>query len=360
MAWNFTIGSCTTTAEEVKPCEDERVFGLLRSPNLLGSPTSQDLDHTSTNGRATLKRHNQSMVNLHVEVHDMVDDITVDDYSQLAQKKRRLTAEQVKFLEMTFEAEKVLEPERKALIAKHLGLLPRQVAIWFQNRRARWKNKQLEQEYEDLKSKYNNVMKENKSILKEKKAMVEEKERLQAEVDRLTSLLLESLDHGAVSAASNGVTTRLMKSLDHGSNELQQQVDDQQADDVSLCNGKSELKSPTKSENQSEVQEDSGQSYNNPTSTVLESQHPTTEHETTLADEEDASDMADLSANINIMCPLQLKLEDPSFVSPEEHLLGLNLFNPLIFQHLAAASAVCLEDACTLVFGLEDQFAWCE
>lgn len=53
-------------------------------------------------------------------------------------KKRRLNMEQVKTLEKSFKMGKKLEPERKAQLARALELQPRQIAIWFQNRRARW------------------------------------------------------------------------------------------------------------------------------------------------------------------------------------------------------------------------------
>ncbi|XP_058069119.1 homeobox-leucine zipper protein ATHB-40-like [Magnolia sinica] len=73
---------------------------------------------------------------------------TVDDGS----KKRKLSAEQVNFLEMNFGSEHKLESARKDRLATELGLDPRQVAVWFQNRRVRWKSKQLEEEYMKLKT----------------------------------------------------------------------------------------------------------------------------------------------------------------------------------------------------------------
>ncbi|XP_038986381.1 homeobox-leucine zipper protein HAT5-like [Phoenix dactylifera] len=98
-------------------------------------------------------------------------------------KKRRLTADQVQFLERTFELENKLEPETKVQLARDLGLKPRQVAIWFQNRRARWKTKQLEKDYEALKSRYDALTADYDILLKEK-------EKLRTEVLSLTNMLL--------------------------------------------------------------------------------------------------------------------------------------------------------------------------
>ncbi|RRT73466.1 hypothetical protein B296_00005154 [Ensete ventricosum] len=70
---------------------------------------------------------------------------------QQPDKKRRLSPEQVI---RSFEAENKLEPERKSELALKLGMQPRQVAVWFQNRRARWKTKQLEHDFDSLKSSY--------------------------------------------------------------------------------------------------------------------------------------------------------------------------------------------------------------
>ncbi|KAL8485096.1 hypothetical protein ACS0TY_027408 [Phlomoides rotata] len=87
-------------------------------------------------------------------------------------KKRRLSVDQVKALEKNFEVENKLEPERKVKLAQELGLQPRKVAVWFQNRRARWKTKQLERDYgllkanhDSLKLKFGSLQKENESLL---------------------------------------------------------------------------------------------------------------------------------------------------------------------------------------------------
>lgn len=94
-----------------------------------------------------------------------VEDELSDDGSQLGgEKKRRLNIDQVKALEKSFELGNKLEPERKLQLARALGLQPRQIAIWFQNRRARWKTKQLEKDYEVLKRQFDAVKAENEAL----------------------------------------------------------------------------------------------------------------------------------------------------------------------------------------------------
>ncbi|XP_052196063.1 homeobox-leucine zipper protein ATHB-13-like [Diospyros lotus] len=96
------------------------------------------------------------------EVHG--DDDMSDDGSQLGEKKKRLNMEQVKALERSFELGNKLEPERKMQLARALGLQPRQVAIWFQNRRARWKTKQLEKDYDLLKRRFEALKADNDAL----------------------------------------------------------------------------------------------------------------------------------------------------------------------------------------------------
>ncbi|KAI3736734.1 hypothetical protein L2E82_26718 [Cichorium intybus] len=115
--------------------------------------------------------------------HEDNGDEEYDEYFHQPEKKRRLTADQVRFLEKSFELDNKLEPERKIQLAKELGLQPRQVAIWFQNRRARWKTKQLEKDYDDLQESYNKLKTNYENLVKEK-------EKLKSEVDELSDKLM--------------------------------------------------------------------------------------------------------------------------------------------------------------------------
>lgn len=103
------------------------------------------------------------------------EDELSDDGSQVGEKKRRLNMEQVKTLEKNFEMGNKLEPERKMQLARALGLQPRQIAIWFQNKRARWKTKQLEKDYDLLKRQFEAIKSDNE-------ALQGQNQKLQAEV----------------------------------------------------------------------------------------------------------------------------------------------------------------------------------
>lgn len=82
-------------------------------------------------------------------------------------KKKRLTSNQIESLERSFQEEIKLDPERKMKLSRELGLQPRQIAVWFQNRRTRWKNKQLESLYDVLKHEYDVVSKEKQKLQEE-------------------------------------------------------------------------------------------------------------------------------------------------------------------------------------------------
>lgn len=98
------------------------------------------------------------------EVHGDQDELSDDGLFQSGEKKKRLNLEQVKALEKSFELGNKLEAERKVQLAKALGLKPRQIAIWFQNRRARWKTKHLEKEFVVLKKQFDAAKADNDAL----------------------------------------------------------------------------------------------------------------------------------------------------------------------------------------------------
>jgi len=73
--------------------------------------------------------------------------------SQGKNKKKRLTQDQVRQLEKCFTMNKKLEPDLKLQLSNQLGLPQRQVAVWFQNKRARFKTQSLEVQHCTLQSK---------------------------------------------------------------------------------------------------------------------------------------------------------------------------------------------------------------
>ncbi|KAG5570315.1 hypothetical protein H5410_060081, partial [Solanum commersonii] len=111
-----------------------------------------------------------------VQVPTMDNNNFVLNHHQL-DKKKRLSSDQLESLENSFQEEIKLDPDRKMKLAKELGLQPRQIAVWFQNRRARWKAKQLKRLYDSLKQDYDLVSRE--------------KQKLQDEVLALRAILKE-------------------------------------------------------------------------------------------------------------------------------------------------------------------------
>ncbi|XP_039022039.1 putative homeobox-leucine zipper protein ATHB-51 [Hibiscus syriacus] len=100
-------------------------------------------------------------------------------------KKKRLTSDQLDSLERSFQEEIKLDPDRKMKLSRELGLQPIQIAVWFQNRRARWKSKQLERLYDTLKQEYD--------------AVYSEKQNLEDEVMKLKGMLREQATRNQVS-----------------------------------------------------------------------------------------------------------------------------------------------------------------
>lgn len=90
-----------------------------------------------------------------------------DEDGENCRKKLRLSKDQSAVLEESFKEHNTLNPKQKLALAKKLGLRPRQVEVWFQNRRARTKLKQTEVDCEFLKRCCENLTDENRRLQKE-------------------------------------------------------------------------------------------------------------------------------------------------------------------------------------------------
>ncbi|KAK8718255.1 hypothetical protein V6N13_045496 [Hibiscus sabdariffa] len=108
----------------------------------------------------------------------MTEVITIAKRKQNKNNKRRFSDDQIRSLESIFESESRLDPRKKFQVAKDLGLQPRQIAIWFQNKRARRKSKQLERDYNILQDSYNNLASKFEGLKKEKQALLSQLQKL--------------------------------------------------------------------------------------------------------------------------------------------------------------------------------------
>ncbi|XP_073124084.1 homeobox-leucine zipper protein HAT22 [Henckelia pumila] len=90
-----------------------------------------------------------------------------DDDGSNGRKKLRLTKVQSALLEESFKLHSTLNPKQKQDLARELKLTPRQVEVWFQNRRARTKLKQTEVDCEFLKKCCETLTDENRRLQKE-------------------------------------------------------------------------------------------------------------------------------------------------------------------------------------------------
>ncbi|KDP24075.1 hypothetical protein JCGZ_25732 [Jatropha curcas] len=108
--------------------------------------------------------------------------------------KKRLARDQIQILESNFYPNQKLNADLKLDLAYQLGLPPIQVAIWYQNRRARHKMEAKEHEYE-------NIQEQLRNVLAEKIRLQKEVLMLKCELDKAQEMLV---------LASNRSTTTLL------------------------------------------------------------------------------------------------------------------------------------------------------
>ncbi|XP_042445333.1 homeobox-leucine zipper protein HOX19-like [Zingiber officinale] len=135
------------------PCSTDA--GYAAGPSYSSSPPPRD--HSMTPSLAGGHAKGEIVAD---EVEELLDGAG-------ARKKLRLTKEQSALLEDKFKEHATLNPKQKEALAKQLKLRPRQVEVWFQNRRARTKTKKTEVELEFLKKWCGTLREENRRLRSE-------------------------------------------------------------------------------------------------------------------------------------------------------------------------------------------------
>lgn len=218
---DWITGDAKKQTQKLKrPCTDRPLDSILaksRANTSSGSGTMVSFGAVGVN-----KSRNSYLYSC--DRQEIIDEV-FDDYHNQTEKKSRLSIDQIQFLERSFEADSKLEPERKIQLAKDLGVLPRQIAVWFQNRRARCKTKQLETDYEmllasydSLKTDYDNLLNVNEKLKMEvlhlKENMFvgcnEKRNSRICDAEEFSGILLETHQESNVSAVGD-------KSENHGS-----------------------------------------------------------------------------------------------------------------------------------------------
>lgn len=133
---------------------------------------------------------------------------------QEKQSKKRLSQEQVRVLERSFTTHKKLEPELKQKLAKQLGVPPRQVAIWYQNKRARWRTQSLEVEYSTVQVKLEHALADKRRLERDVKQLREELRQTQH------MLMFNNNSSNSSSGFENNCSS------DYGGDEVMQQFDE--------------------------------------------------------------------------------------------------------------------------------------
>ncbi|TMX04411.1 hypothetical protein EJD97_008909 [Solanum chilense] len=149
----------------------------------MGNNSNEACDTRLTLGLATSDHHKKKITCLDLSIIPLHDTSKIDGSSSKTcknytkfnseskkigmRKKLRLTKEQSTLLEDSFKQHTTLAMGQKQELAAKLKLKPRQVEVWFQNRRARTKLKQTEVDCEFMKKWCQSLNDENNRLKKE-------------------------------------------------------------------------------------------------------------------------------------------------------------------------------------------------
>ncbi|XP_024993617.1 homeobox-leucine zipper protein HAT22-like isoform X1 [Cynara cardunculus var. scolymus] len=162
---------------------------IPQNPSKISNPTTHHHHHPSLTlalsgdscggssfSNASVKREREVASEESERVNTSGTDQEDEDGSVSGRKKLRLTKAQSGLLEEAFKLHTNLNPQKqKQELAKDLKLKPRQVEVWFQNRRARTKLKQTEVECDYLKKCCDTLKDENRRLRQEVEELKAEK-----------------------------------------------------------------------------------------------------------------------------------------------------------------------------------------
>ncbi|CAM8918549.1 unnamed protein product [Rhodiola kirilowii] len=135
-----------------------------------------------------------------------MDFLKSQSYEKPKSSKKRLTDDQIRLLEINFSFNKKLDQDLKYHLSQQLNLPPRQIAIWYQNKRVRWKNQTMESDYKAMQLKLDTVLSHNREL--EKKV-----QKLEKELEEARAMLHASYNAVSTSGEEDGGSSFLDNEL---------------------------------------------------------------------------------------------------------------------------------------------------
>ncbi|KAK4794380.1 hypothetical protein SAY86_012374 [Trapa natans] len=175
LGFNLRPSPSATSSPSDRSFGDGRSFFRGIDVNMIPSTADCDEEGGVTSPNSTISTVSGKRSEMETIAEDVAGDnertssrgISDEEDGDTSRKKLRLSKDQAATLEESFREHNTLNPKQKLALAKQLGLRPRQVEVWFQNRRARTKLKQTEVDCEYLKRFHEKLTEENRRLQKE-------------------------------------------------------------------------------------------------------------------------------------------------------------------------------------------------